>query len=58
MIETIRPNDGIDEHRFGYNPNIEKYLNSSLDMKEFAEFAHFVEEAWNSWSIQDDSVTH
>jgi hypothetical protein len=39
MIETIRPNDGIDEHKFGYNAKIEGYTNSSSDMKELYEIA-------------------
>jgi hypothetical protein len=34
MIETIQPNDGIDEHKFGYNAKKEGYMNSSSDMKE------------------------
>lgn len=37
MIETSRPKEGIDEHKFGYTLKMERYTNSSSDMNELYE---------------------
>ncbi len=39
MIETIRPNEYIDELKFGYTVKMEVYTNSRSDMNELSEIA-------------------
>lgn len=39
MIETFRPKEGIDEHKFGYTHKMERYMKSSSDMNELYDIA-------------------